>query len=130
MHAIALSAPLLAQAGAVLVRVGVDVVIRVRVGPDNAKVVAVIVGRIVVAQSTGNVGQGIVLPAYQDVARAGVVVHDVGNAVGVVALARGVDNHAERVGERLDGVVGALLRAIWPDLLALLPDNQGVVRHT
>lgn len=68
--------------------------------------------RIRITQGSDDIRQALVLPAQQDVAATIVVVDDVCHAVCIVALARRVNGDAEVICERLDRVVGALLRAI------------------
>jgi hypothetical protein len=48
--------------------------------------------------------QGIVLPADEDVARAIVIIHDVRNAVLIVAIAADIDGETQIVGQGLDGL--------------------------
>jgi hypothetical protein len=78
---------LVVQARAVLRGHRSDGVVGVRVGPDDVERAVRVCRGVGVTKGLNDVGQGIVLPADEDVAGAGVAVDGVGNAVLIIAAA-------------------------------------------
>lgn len=69
-------------------------------------------GRIIVTQLLSDLGQLLVLPADQDVAAAGVVLHQVLDTLGVLLRAGRIDSEPQFLGERKNRLVRAVAFAI------------------
>ena len=113
------------EAWAVLTPDGGDIVVRRGIRPNEVELGARVCRRGFVAKGGDEIRKNLMFPADKDVAFAIVAIDDLLHASAVVALAGGVDFDAQRRRQRLNRIIGSLLRTTFDAWIRPGSLNQG-----